>query len=262
VKKLRNLSLLFCLHIICFSSCKKNEANSDSEPQTPPDVTAPSYIFSRFDANGLFKLQRTLNYWNDPLQGPTETISNEAIASFKLTPFDSANIDIGDVSCQYKYLSYQTNGFYLVNGNAASTMIFNDTLGVFWSSLGNPSFGVPGINYTTSKPMPAYLGVANNSMPNSLSRNLGFQIPLGANLKNADSVFVSVTVGQKSVKKTIGASTSFCSFSNSELGSLSASNGKSALLQVAPINYDVTLAGARKIYLANITAYTKFVEVK
>lgn len=236
--------------------------NTDDEPQTRPEITAPAYSFSRFDGNGLFKLQRNFDYWEDAQNNLMLDLSNEAIASFKLAPSDSANIDVGTVICQYKFLTYQPNGYYVANGSSADGMAFNDTVGVYWSMAGNPSFGIPSILYTTQKPMPIYFGVTNFSMPSTMARNTGFQIPLGANIKNADSVLVSLKVGEKSVMKMVGGSSGSCSFSNTELSSLPSSNGKNALLQVSPINYDVTLAGARKVYIANQASYTKIVEVK
>lgn len=244
------------------TACKKNEANTDSEPVSPPDVTAPSYIFSRFDANGLLKVQRSFAYWNDPLNGITVTSSAEATASFKLSPFDSAFADMGALYCQFRNVPKQANDSYLLNGNAAATMNFQDTIGVDWNAAGNPSIGLVAFTFVTDKPMPIYYGITNNSIPTDITRSLGFQIPLGANLKDADSVFISLTVGQKSVKKTIGGLSSYCAFSNTELSSLGASDGVSGLIQVSPLNFDAIAVGVNKIYAANQSIYTRFVTVK
>ena len=248
--------------MLLFASCKKNEANTDAEPTSPPEVIAPSYSFSRFDANGLFKVQRTYAYWNDPLNGLTENLTKEATASFKLSPFDTAWVSVGILSCQLRQLVLQSNNTYLLNGGAASALGFSDTLGVNWDATGNPALAIPAFGTNTSRPMPIYAGVGNNSMPSTITRTLGFQIPLGANVGNADSIFISLTVGQKSVVKTIGGQASYGEFSITELSGLPASSGKSALLQVSPINFDVSLAGSKKVYYANQSSYTNFVEVK
>lgn len=236
--------------------------NTDDEPQAPPDVVAPTYTISRADGCGNFKLQRNLNYWEDSQNQLVEDLSNEATASFKLTAADSVSIDIGVVACQYKILNFLSNKTYAIDGTAASGMNFVDTTGVFWTIEGNVSLGVPALSYTTQKPMPVYYGVTNFSIPATITRSAGFQIPLGANIKHADSIFVSLTVGEKSVSKIIGGFASKCVFTNTELSTLVASNGKKAKLQVLPINYDLTTVGGRKTYITNQASYTKIVEVK
>lgn len=231
-------------------------------PSNPPDVIAPAYIFFRNDGNGLFKVQRSFAYWQDPINGLIETQSIEATASFKLSTSDLFFVDPGSISCQQRNLSLQSNSAYLLNGNAVSTLNFGDTSGVNWYLAGNASIGITPLGFTTAKPMPVYVGVANNSIPGTIARSKGFQLPLGANLKYADSVFISITVGQKSIVKTSNALLSYCAFSNSELGTLPPSNGATALLQVSPINFDATIASGKKLYFANQSSYSKFIEVK
>lgn len=253
---------LIAATFLIVSSCKKDEANTDSEPVSPPDVTAPSYSFSRFDANGLLKVQRTFAYWHDPLNGVSVTYSAEAASSFKLSPFDSAFVDMGALYCQFKNVPKQVNNGYLLNGNAATAMSFGDTVGVDWNAAGNAVIGLVAFTFVTDKPMPVYYGITNNSIPTDITRSLGFQIPLGANLLYADSVFISLTVGQKSVKKTLGGLASSCAFSNTELSSLGASEGMSGLIQVTPLNFDAIAVGSKKVYAANQSNYTRFVTVK
>jgi hypothetical protein len=169
---------------------------------------------------------------------------------------------VGTVSCQARNLTILSNSTYSLSGSAAASINFLDTLGTIWKFSGNTATGVAPYTDTTIKPLPAYLGVSNNSIPGSITRSLGFQIPLGANVINADSVFISITVGEKSIIKLTDANISYCSFSNTELNSLPASLGTTALLQVAPFNYNISYAGAKKIYLVNTSSYAKFMEVK
>jgi hypothetical protein len=244
--------------LLAFVSCKKEKVNTDADPASPPDVTGPSFSFSRYDANGLLKVKRTFAYWDDPIKGLVETTSKEATAHFKTFPFDSANADAGTVACQTIALAKQSGFNYSSDGNGIG---FNDTLGTIWGVTGNNLTGIPAFSFVTLKPMPYYYGVGNNSIPSTISRSTGTKIPLGANLKNADSVFVSLTVDKKSITKMVGGSVPYCEFTNTELSVLLASAGKTALLQVTPINFDVSLQGAKKMYFANQSVYTKFVEV-
>lgn len=241
-------------------SCKKNSANTDDEPYVPPTVTAPVYSFSRYDGNGLLKIQRTYAYYVDPINGLVETISKEAKASFKNSVFDSLYSNAGVVSCQNKTLSLLSNQTYLLDGSGASNITFKDTVGVTWNVAGNTLTGIPAFFYT-SFPMPQYKGVANNSMPTTIRRTVGLTLSLGANIVGADSVFVSITSGSKTIKKMVGGFENDCVFSPTELTILPASDG-GALLQVSPIGYDISLQGGKKMYFANQSAYTKLVTVQ
>ncbi len=254
--------LLFYFIAVLFAGCDKNEPNTDADPFVPPEVNSPAYSFSRYDANGLLLVRRTFAYYVDPLSGLVETITKEATASFKATPFDTLYSNAGTVSCQYKILGLQNNQSYLLTGSAASTLTFIDTLGPRWEVSGNASTGIPAFIYVTSYPLPVYKGVANNSIPGNITRATGTSIPLGANVEGADSIYVSITSGEKTVKKTVGGLSSKCEFSNTELSGLSASNGISALLQVSPIKYDISLQGGLKMYFANQSVYTKFIELR
>jgi hypothetical protein len=255
---------IFCSFFITLllAACDKNEVNSDDEPFVPPSVTAPSYSFSRYDANGLLMVQRTYAYYEDPFNGLIETITKEAKASFKNSPFDLVFSNAGNVLCQSKTLNLQSNASYLLNGTAGAALTFQDTTGVRWEVAGNATTGIPLFIYTTSFPMPIYKGVGNNSIPSTITRSTGTKIPLGANVEGADSIFVTITSGDKSVKKTVGSMSTKCEFSNTELSGLPASKGITALLQVAPIKYDISLAGGMKMYFANQSSYTKYIEVK
>jgi hypothetical protein len=245
-----------------WAGCDKNEPNTDDEPFVPPTVTAPSYSFSRYDANGLLMVQRTFAYYEDPFNGLIETITKEAKASFKNSPFNLTFSNAGNVVCQSKLLNLQGNASYLLNGTAGAGLTFQDTTGVRWEVAGNATTGIPMFVYTTSFPMPIYKGIGNNSIPSTISRSTGTKIPLGANVEGADSIFVTITSGTKSVKKTVGSMSTKCEFSNTELSGLPASKGITALIQVAPIKYDISLSGGMKMYFANQSSYTKYIEVK
>ena len=254
------LHLFFCL-LLLIAGCKKNEATSDDEPFVPPNVTTPPYSFSRYDANGLLKIQRIYAYYNDPLTGLVETISKQAQATFKVSAFDTEYCFAGSVSCQGKSLSYQSNRSYLVDGSSAASINFGDTIGVSWNISGNVPTDMPTFIYLTSEPMPVFKGISNNSIPGNVTRALGTKIYLGANVSGADSVFISISVGEKSITKTVGGSVSFCEFSNTELSVLPASSGESGMIQVSPLKFDVTVQGGKKMYFANQSTYTKLVKV-
>ena len=263
MKRLNAITVVTLLTLfLALSACKKKDVNTDAAPASPPDVTAPAYSFSRFDANGLLKVKLSFAYWDNPLTGLQETISKEASAYFKISPFDSLFADAGAVSCVNSFLTKQSNLGYVANGSGANGISFNDTIGTDWNVAGLPATSMPAFLFRTAKPMPKYYGVGNNSIPSTISRSTGVTIPLGANLSNADSVFVSLTVGQKFIRKTIGGLSPSCDFSNTELSVLSSSGGTNALLQIVPVNYDVSLQSGKKMYFANETAYSKFVEVK
>lgn len=245
---------------LLFTACKKDNANTDDEPFTPPEITPPAYSFSRFDGNGLLMAKKISVFYNDPLIGLVETVSKEAQASFKYTAFDTFYSDAGAVTCQGKGLSLQSNKSYLLSGAAANSLAFPDSF-IIWNVAGNNVTGIADFIYSTGDGMPEYKGVYNNSIPSDISRATGVKIPLGANLVGADSVFISLTSGTKSVRKTIGGKESYCEFSNTELSPLPASADKSALLQIAPIKFDVSLAGGQKMYFANQYSYCKYITI-
>jgi hypothetical protein len=248
--------------MLLLSACNKDPVNTDADSFVPPNVISPPYSFSRYDANGLLLVRRTFAYYVDPLTGLVETITKEATANFKNSPFDNFYSNAGSVSCQGKGLGLQANQSYLLSGSAANVINFIDTLGPRWEVGGNTATGITGFIYSTSHPLPVYKGVANNSIPSNISRANGTNIPLGANVEGADSIYVSITSGQKTLKKTVGGLSSKCEFSNTELSSLPASQGASALLQVSPVKFDISLQGGLKMYFANQSVYTKFIELK
>ncbi|HRH64244.1 MAG TPA: hypothetical protein PLI68_13050 [Bacteroidia bacterium] len=245
---------------LLFTACKKDDANTDDVPVTPPEITPPAYSFSRFDGNGLLMSKKVSVFYNDPLNGIIETVSKEALASFKYSVFDTFYSDAGAVTCQGKGLSSQPNKSYLLSGTAANSLAFPDSF-IIWNVAGNNLTGIADFIYSTGDGMPEYKGVYNNSIPSDISKANGVKIPLGANLVGADSVFISITSGAKSVHKTIGGKESYREFSNTELSPLPASADKSALLQVAPIKFDVTLAGGQKMYFANQNSYSKYITI-
>ena len=257
----KRITYFFCF-LLFGVACKKKEPNTDAEPFVPPDVKAPAYSFSRYDANGLLKIQKTFSYYNDPLNGLIKTISIDAKAAFKTSFFDTTYNNAGNVSCQGRSLAIISNQSYVLEGNAAASIGFNDTTGVTWNISGNTSTGIPTFIYLTSYRMPEYKGISNNSIPSNIRRSTGFVIPLGANVVGADSIFVSITVGEKSVMKTLGGFVTNCEFANTELSILSATNGASGLLQVSAIKFDGAVQGGKKMYFANQSTYTKLVEVQ
>ena len=249
------------LVLILVSSCKKDSVNTDEEEYVPPTVTGPSYSFSRYDGNGLLKIQKTFAYYVDPFKGLVETITKEAKASFKNSPFDSLYSNAAAVSCQGKTLALQNNQTYLLDGSAAANISVTTTLGVNWNVTGNSVTGIPGFLYTTTKPLPEYKGVANNSMPTTIRRAAGLTLSLGANIVGADSIFLSITSGSKTIKKMIGGFENECIFSPAELSVLPSADG-AALLQVSPISYELSVQGSKKMYFANQASYTKLVNVE
>ncbi|MBK9798931.1 MAG: hypothetical protein IPP56_04100 [Bacteroidetes bacterium] len=246
---------------LLFTTCKKETVNTDNEPFTPPEITPPAYSFSRFDANGLLMSKKISVSYYDPLNGLIETVSKEAEARFKYSAFDTFYSDAGAVTCQGKGLSLQNNKTYLLSGTSANTLAFPDSF-VIWNVAGNNVTGIANFILSTSDGMPEYKGVYNNSIPSDISRANGVKIPLGANIVGADSVFITLTSGTKSISKTVGGKESYCEFSNTELNSLPASAVKSALLQIAPVKFDVTLAGGQKMYFANQNSYSKYITIQ
>lgn len=256
----RLLGILFLVFMFA-SSCKKNSANTDDEVYVPPSVTGPSYSFSRYDGNGLLKIQRTLAYYVDPFKGRVETVSKEAKASFKNSPFDSLYSNAGVVTCQGKALSLQSNQSYLLDGSAAGNISVSSTQGVSWNVVGNTVTGIPAVLYVTGKSMPVYKGVENNSIPTNIRRAAGLTLSLGANIVGADSIFLSITSGSKTIKKMIGGFENECIFSPAELSVLPSADG-AALLQVSPIAYELSVQGGKKMYFANQSCYTNLVSVE
>ena len=241
--------------------CTKYEPNTDGEPYTPPEVVYPNYSFSRIDGNGLMMTKRNFSYYNDPFTGIIETTTKEASASFKSSPFDSFYSNAGSVSCQGKNLFLQSNQSYLLDKSAGTTLSYNDTLGTSWDVSSNGTSGIAAFAYTTNSPMPFYRGVSNHSIPITISKSIGVKISLGANIVGADSVFVSITSGAKTIQKTVWGLDLECEFTKTELLALPATSGETALLQIAAIKFDVSLQGGKKMYFANQSAYTKRVRV-
>lgn len=241
----KNLFLIVAIAItlVGISGCKKSSTIPDTNTNTtiPP---GPSYHFS--DASGILVGLKTITFITaGGFTFPSEL--DTPLAVFPVSAGASTYQDAGTVTFNSKTLVKQSNNSYLYS-DIANPVTYDV---VHWIVSG--SSGVPAIDYTEDKPIPAF---ANQStLPLVITRSAGLNITLGSAITNADSVYIDVISASNSISvlKRVGGNAASVSFSASDLSVLGSGSG---YLEVIPWGYKIEDISSKQYYFILESAYT------
>ena len=237
--------LLAAALTLTLGACKKDTAPTPTPaPAAVPTPTPPSPSLRTINGTAmggvLVSLQMDYSYVFPQLPVPFDLQIESAVALF----FNSATntyLDAGAVSVNTKALDKSAdNGYVKAGGFSASatgqtTTDLGFDMGSNWSVAGGS--GIPTFTYSHSTPMPGYTG----TLPTTITKASGLTLSLNAS--NADSVYVLLASGDKSILRRVGGRASSVTFTAAQLSILPANSNNTGLVEVIPFKYLITSFG-------------------
>ncbi len=241
VFNLRNLLLVIFALSLSFTSCKKDEEETEEEPAVENPQASAQPNFEGADAS-LWAVRSITTM--EVMGFPVETTIGLAVAVF----FDGADfIPAGTVQCNSNQLDLNPNNSYaFVPGATDATGIDFTTGAVTWDVSGANGFTQFQENVTAID-FPS-VGAVTSSTTVPLS---GYTLST-ASVTGADSVLFIVG----DVMKTLGGNATSCTFSADELSGLAAGAG---VAQVAAYTYYSNNIGGKEIYFGNEAVQSQIV---
>lgn len=234
----------FAFAIFCFSifitSCKKETVTPTTPTSTTPTTPTPG------DADGVLAAVRTKISVNTPVIGTVSYDIGLAVAAFGST---SANFaagtftDAGAITSNTKTLTKQSNNAYIYQLGTTDYEGIDYSSNVSWTVAGAGS--IPAITKNLGNVFPTFPTITSGT---TITKTSPFTITHDA-VSGADSILYVITTGSTTLKKTLGGSSTSCTFTASELSALSAST--SALIQVNAYNATFEILSGKKIYYIN-----------
>ncbi|MBS1772749.1 MAG: hypothetical protein JST82_07810 [Bacteroidetes bacterium] len=250
MKKYTQVTLAAALLLLGAASCQKKETPAPTTPTTTtpttPTPVSPTPTGSNiYGALVAIKMDYTITQ-----AGVTVPFNNEiGSAIFYSAPGSSTFVDGGSVSVNNKALDKQSNNSYMKMANSGTTpsSLDLDNSGVAWSVSGNSGNGVPAITYTHSGSFPNY----SATMPTSITKSSGISFTFSSStLTGADSVYVVIASGSKSLTKSYLATAGTVTISASDLSGFATVSDNSALLEVCPFKYIInTYSGKQYVFI-------------
>lgn len=251
-----NTKLILTLLVICTLSfsCSKDEDNPTPEPivlpTTPTDeggnsTASPQPTFT--DADASLWAVKSISITTVPVVGNIETTIGTGVAVF----FDGSSnmVDVGTVTLNTNNLTKNANNSYVYQPGTANPTGIDFSSGVTWTTAGGSGFSAINKNVTIGFPT---VGAVNSSA--TVSKANGYTLSVN-NVSGADSVLFLIG----DVNKTIAGNATSCTFSSSELSSLSTGT---TVVQVAAYITTNETVGGKKVYYGNETVQTKTATVE
>jgi hypothetical protein len=213
--------------------------------------TVPSVSFTFNDASGVMVAVKTITLVSaGGYTFPSEL--NIPLAVFPTSLGSSTYQDAGTVTFNSKSLKKESNNSYDYT-DIANPVSYDQ---IHWIVSG--SSGVPAIDYSNDRPVPAFTGHA--TLPTTISKSAGLTVNLGSAVTGADSVYVEVisASNSKTILKRTGGNAASVSFSASDLSTLGSGSG---YLEVVPWNLKMEDFSSKNFYFINETAYVVTVTI-
>jgi hypothetical protein len=238
--KLKTLVMVSVSISILATACKKDKETTPTTPtnndssKVAASPTAPMPTPAGNGISGaLLSIRMKYSMQQTGLPMPVDVNSETALAVFYDAAGSSTMADAGDVSVNTYKLDKQTNNSYLKNANVGTTpkdLNFSSTSE--WKVVGSGS--VTGFTYNHNSSFPTY----SPSLPASITKNSGLSLTFNSStITNADSVYVVIAAGSKSITKSFSAKAGNVTISANEMQDLPVSNDNTAVLEVCPIDY-------------------------
>jgi hypothetical protein len=245
---------------IYLSSCKKNETTNPTPPaNNPPQVNTPS---DGYGVIGVVKAQAS--YTTPSVPGvPSMDIDyniGTAFAAFSTSPGATTFVDAGNVTVNDSALTKTTTNSYAFTPKGAPTGsdigLNTNTTTYNWTITG--SSNVAAFTHTATGSLPS-IGKINSAKDINTANS--YTITLTANASNCDSIIWVMIGPSGNVQKITGPSTSSCTFSAAEVGSLGKGDN-SGIVQVAPYRISDFTKNGKKYYYVRESCATMFVNLK
>ena len=238
--KLKSFVMVAASMCALATACKKDKETTPTTPtnndssNVAASPTAPTPTPSGNGISGaLLSIRMKYSMQQTGLPIPVDVNSETALAVFYDAAGSSTMSDAGDVSVNTYKLDKQTNNSYLKNANVGTTpkdLNFSSTSE--WKVVGGNS--VTGFTYNHNSSFPTY----SPSLPVSVTKNSGLNLTFNSStVTNADSVYVVIAAGSKSITKAFSAKAGNITISANDMQDLPVSSDNTAVLEVCPIDY-------------------------
>lgn len=232
---MKKLLLITTIVSLAFTACKKNNSGATGSVSSPTTNTPAKYYGKLIAAEGTV----------DSASASYQQVVS--IATFYKYP-DSAITDAGTVNCAgtqlYQLFGLTSSYIYFGGGTFSSTKIP-------WTVSGSPT--VTAFNYTCTRTLPS-----EPSPTSSMTVNRSAGYTLTCTGTNADSVEFKIDDGNFSVVKRLKGSATSCSFSATELNTLSAGINKDSYIGVNGINFETATINGKAYMFQSARTHQKY----
>lgn len=248
--------------IVGFSSCKKEEAKPTTPTTTTPTNTAGPNPQTPMPSGGNISgvlISLKMKYTTQPTGAPmpVDVNSEMGVAVFYNSPGSATISDAGIVSVNSVNLEKQTNKSYLKMayiGGTPSDLDFDNTSK--WNVAG--SSDVPAFSHDHNTAFPEYSG----DVPSTITKANGISLSFtSSTLSGADSVYVVIAAGDKSIVKSYGAKAGSVTIPASDLQSLPAISDNSAVFEICPFSYDEAVKNGKTYFFIKELAIVRAVNI-
>lgn len=262
MKRLTKITLTLMIAAAFATSCKKASNNLGN---TSPVPSPPTPTFSGDVKGGLVSVRVNFSYDPNkfaslPVTVPVVELDAESAVAVFSNDFSSGTfLNAGNVNVNSDALERLSNNSY-------TKLAFDYTSGDFslgfdggsnWNVAGSGDVAAFSYNHTQS--FPNYSG--RSSMPETASTSSSLTVSLSG-VSNADSVYVLLAAGDKSILKHVGGSASSVTFTAAEVASVGTTGGKATgLLEVCPWRYIIQTFNSKQYAFVKEHAVVKNITI-
>lgn len=239
--------LLFALGLLAFSSCDKEEEETEPETASAPSTLAePNFNYS--DAKGVMSFVNSVTLQELPNVGGIDLGTQEIQIFTATSVFSDDNFatykDAGTITVEGKELSKQENNSYAYT-NISDAITY--TANLDWSIGG--STDVTAFDYSPTNPLPSYSTPPTYS---ELSKGTDLSLSFGS-ISGADSVLFMIATNDKTIQKTYRSGINQTLLA-SEMSDLK--TGENAFIQITPYNMTSATINGQLYYFTSQSTYT------
>lgn len=249
MKTMKFTGLVAFAALLFMASCEKDtKTPTTPATNTPANTAGPQPVMPSPSGNNLsgalvsLRMKYSMQPVGSPM--PVDINSEMALAVFYTAAGGTTKADAGTVSVNAIDLEKQNDASYFKWANVGSTpsdLKFDD--GSDWNISGGSD--VQAFTYNHNIDFPDYKG----TLPSSVTKSSGLELTFNSStLTGADSVYVLVAAGDKSVLKSYKATAGKVSISASDLQSLPTVTDNTAFLEVCPFKYTEVVRNGKNYF--------------